>query len=467
MSVKGVPYVAESSFRNLCLHPFFCHTGRALHTHQHTKDTLMLINTANPTPNTPSAKKVPLTHNSPLAHTLSALANGDRVIIVDSPPGAGKTTLITNLAYTLATRTDIVPPAHGEKATRVNVGAPTRRGATDLALRIGDILKGTRCSPELQSPDTHFNVNDLRELNLRGNSVQDGTLDMSIATMARHAQTGRSYHVGTVPQLFIVDEAYQVTFADFYDAVIEPQALLVGDPGQIGPVVTSQYGTWGTRKAMPGDRCPDAIAKTYGVTPTRIHLPHTYRFGVDTVNVIAPFYDFDFTTARPDTWVDQGGRVPEITVTDTTWDTPDKEAETVATTATNYVGATLKRDGEPDREITEKDILIVVAHNAQVTRITAQLATTGHPGITVLTADKAQGAQYPVVIGVDPMSGRDTLSSHHLEPGRLCVMLSRHQAHLHWFQSAKWRDQLDGAYTTQKQRRTLTAVKTELDTHKN
>ena len=63
-------------------------------------------------------------------------------------------------------------------------------------------------------------------------------------------------------------------------------------------------------------------------------------------------------------------------------------------------------------------------------------------GVTVGTADSLQGGQWAAVVALDPLTGADGHAPHALSPGRLCVMASRHYAHLTWVHDGAWRDAL-------------------------
>lgn len=57
--------------------------------------------TATPAPTPPPAPRTPTEHlrNPTLAQALFSMWSGDAAAVIDSPPGAGKTHLITNLAH--------------------------------------------------------------------------------------------------------------------------------------------------------------------------------------------------------------------------------------------------------------------------------------------------------------------------------------------------------------------------------
>jgi len=100
--------------------------------------------------------------------------------------------------------------------------------------------------------------------------------------------------------LLIVDEAYQVTFADVLSASAKAeQILLVGDRGRSAPVTTSNPAMWQGRPDAPHLRAPEVFAQRDDAVI--LHLDASYRLGSDTVTAIAPLYDFPFASARPHT----------------------------------------------------------------------------------------------------------------------------------------------------------------------
>jgi hypothetical protein len=68
---------------------------------------------------------------------------------------------------------------------------------------------------------------------------------------------------------------------------------------------------------------------------------------------------------------------------------------------------------------------IVCAHRSQVNAIQERLPD-GLADIFVETSDRFQGLERAVMIVYHPLSGRADGSAFHMDAGRLCVMLSRH-----------------------------------------
>src|SRR5205823_3620609 len=81
----------------------------------------------------------------------------------------------------------------------------------------------------------------------------------------------------------IVDEAYQLPEHGFIQiANVARRILLVGDPGQIEPIVRCETERWACEPAGPHVACPDALlARRSDVRP--IDLPVSRRLVQDTV----------------------------------------------------------------------------------------------------------------------------------------------------------------------------------------
>lgn len=366
-----------------------------------------------------------LVRGTPLARALYEVMSGTPVVSIDSPPGAGKTTLTCELVRQLVERTDLV----------VGIATPTGRGAVDVAHRLAALMGGDR-SNRLVALQSKWHTPEMERHGIDP-EIQDETRP-HVFTVASAGFRQRPLDV------LVVDEAYQVTFADFVKAADDAQQIvLVGDPGQIGPVVTvdtSMFDLGGS----PDARCPEVMQqRDYTV---RIPMQTTYRLGQTTVEVIAPLYDFEFSSSRADRHlVDDQGVVPEI---ETILVEPvggrdgiEPMSKVVDEVEHLLTCQLVTQDGTRDLE--PADIAVVVPHNDQLIRIGAVLSARGITGISIGTADSMQGGQWHAVVAVDSVFGYDLASAHSLSPGRLCVMLSRHMTHLTWIHDGNWEAALD------------------------
>jgi hypothetical protein len=376
--------------------------------------------------------------------------SGSPITVVDSPPGAGKTTLVVNIVAHLTARADL----------RVLVVTVTRQQATALAHRL---------VTEIDPKDIEIAVKGLqagtlpRGLYSASRSAGVKPAKVTVRTLASCALSAPSEY-----DVIVVDEAYQATYADVSLASAHiDQILLVGDPGQIGPVITVDTSIWRGMKDPPHGRAPEVLVTHEGADS--LALDKTWRLGPATATAIAPFYAFPFTSAcvarrYVGTGGDIFGEIEAIQVPDA--DTPDDVAtlSVVAERVAALVGGHLFTPGEPDvdgncpsvsREATEADVAVVLSRNSQVSIVSGLLASKGIEHVTVGTADRLQGGEWPLVVALDPAIGSDESSEHSMSTGRLCVMTSRHTTHLTWVHDDQWKAAVAGRSTAAAQGRSV------------
>jgi hypothetical protein len=79
------------------------------------------------------------------------------------------------------------------------------------------------------------------------------------------------------------------------------------------------------------------------------------------------------------------------------------------------------------RALLQEDVAVVVSHNDQRDLLRAALDEARLGDVEVNTANKVQGLAFEVVIAWHPLAGLLDVDEFHLDPGRLCVMLTRHR----------------------------------------
>ncbi len=349
-----------------------------------------------------------LTPGSATAKALYAVWAGHPIVTVASPPGGGKSTLIVDLLAHLGPRAGLT----------IHVGCPTNAQVRSLRARLDDELP-----KELHS-------------------------GIKVTTLASAGMVRKGAMVPS-GDLFVVDEGYQASFADVIAASRDKfaQILLVGDPGQIGPVVSQNVSAFSGQRSKPHGRAMDVFrARPDAVN---IEIDGTYRFGEATVAAIAPLYDFPFISRRPDRHLlaADGTVLPELFALPV--DCESVVDGTLGVTIRNRVRELLLTravdDGVVGQLVQPREVAVVVARNSQRQMVEAMLGADNLDEVTVGTSDSLQGGQWRAVVALDPFAGSNGITDHTASPGRTCVMASRHTTHLTWVFSPDWRDLVTSA----------------------
>ncbi|MBR7832653.1 AAA family ATPase [Actinospica durhamensis] len=380
------------------------------------------------------------------------LSRAHRGVIVDSPPGAGKSTLVVELAGRLA--------GTGE---RVMIVAQTNEQVDDLVARLAtahpDLSLGRLTASDYEVPER---LAPLRGPNLAFSAKlpELAASSVVIATAAKWALVKE----GEFPWA-ILDEAYQMR-SDGLLAVAprfaSGTALFVGDPGQLDPFATVETDAWA---GSPWDPSDSAVAVVRAHNPDLpVHrLPYSWRLPETAAPLVArafyPFTPFEAGSGARDRSLTVGARTAKGTNSaDAAY---DRSLESAAETGWAWHGLpaahTIRTDGDAvdacaglaarivqrgasavdrsagyERPVTPDRIAIGTAHRDQAAAIRAALSRPAWEGlglgeVTVDTANRLQGREYDVTIVLHPLSGRRDATAFHLETGRLCVLLSRHR----------------------------------------
>jgi hypothetical protein len=368
---------------------------------------------------------------------LADLTSGPhRGVVVDSPPGAGKSTLVVRAAVSLASSGHLP----------LMIVAQTNEQVDDLVARLAAAAPAGLTIGRLSS---HGYVPSLR-VTQAGVAVASRVTDLGgalvvIGTAAKWA----TLTDGSWPWA-IVDEAYQMRsdmllrIANRFD-----RALFVGDPGQLDPFSVVETERW---HGLTWDPMQSAVAVLLRHNPSLpVHrLPVSWRLPASAAPVISsafyPFSGFTSGTGPSDrrlgfsTSALGGGPLDDAVemAADTGWalyelparHTLRTDAEAAAACAA-LAQRVLQRGGVAFSErslsgapVTADRIAIGAAHRDQVAVIRSFLKS---PDITVDTANRLQGREYDVTIVLHPLSGRRDATAFHLESGRLCVLTSRHR----------------------------------------
>ncbi|MFJ7900593.1 AAA domain-containing protein [Streptomyces sp. NPDC096198] len=362
-----------------------------------------------------------------------------RGIVVDSPPGAGKSTLVVRAALELA--------AAGHP---LMVIAQTNAQVDDLVLRLAEKEPGLPVGRLHSSdPDPYDKaLDDLPNVRKSAKAKDLAGLDVVISTAAKWA------HVKDVEPWghAIVDEAYQMR-SDALLAVagLFERALFVGDPGQLDPFAIVGAEQWA---GLSYDPSASAVSTLLAHNPElpQHRLPVSWRLPASAAPLVSsafyPYTPFRSGTGHGDRRLSFGvpsdGSGPDQVIDEaarTGWGllelparhTPRTDPEAVRAVAA-VVRRLLDRGGAAESEraaepvpLTADRIAVGTAHRDQAAAVRSALADLGVSEVTVDTANRLQGREFDVTVVLHPLSGRPDATAFHLETGRLCVLASRHR----------------------------------------
>jgi hypothetical protein len=377
-----------------------------------------------------------------VAAILEATLHGtERGTVVDSPPGAGKSTLVVKAARELVgsgERLMIVAQTNSQVDDLVD-----RIAVADPALTVGR-LHGSDAAPAaeaLRHPavTASTKVADLRECSIVVSTAAKWQWVKDVDPW-RHA---------------IVDEAYQMR-SDALLAVARlfERALFVGDPGQLDPFSIVGTEQWAGLSYDPSSSAVvTLLAHNPRIVPYR--LPVSWRLPVSAAPLISaafyPYAPFRSGTGpgerRLGLAVGSDGSAADQVIdiaAETGWGLLELPARHTVRTDPEAVRAVaqvvrrlLDRRGSCASErgsspLGADRIAVGTAHRDQAAAVRAALAAVGvrvggSDGVTVDTANRLQGREYDVTVVLHPLSGRPDATAFHLETGRLCVLASRHR----------------------------------------
>jgi hypothetical protein len=365
---------------------------------------------------------------------------GVPAVRLDSPPGAGKTGIVERLAV----------QSLGLLRERCMVATMTNEQAFDVARRLSTgypKLPFTLFVREgLVLPDDLAALPNLRVARASADVPAAGQC-VVVANAARWSWSDASAYAPF--DLQVVDEAFQLPDHRFHQiAGLARRLVLVGDPGQIPPVVSCEVERWRCDKAGPHVACPRAlVARHPGVR--RLALPVSRRLVPDTVAFVRPaFYpDLPFTSlsapgerglatgvsgARPlDRPIDMAARGASLLQLELSSLVTGEVDEALADTIVALIGRlvqrrTVVREQGGERPLKGGMVGVVCAHVSQVNAVRERLPRS-LSSVFVETADRFQGLERPVMVVHHPLSGRSDADQFHLDSGRMCVALSRHR----------------------------------------
>jgi hypothetical protein len=375
--------------------------------------------------------------------TVRPAPGAPRGVVVDSPPGAGKSTLVVRAAQELV--------GAGE---RLMIVAQTNSQVDDLVDRLAAKAPEMTIG-RLHSSDARPAAEAVRHPNVTASSKPGELLEQSVVV----STAAKWQWVKDVEpwRHAIVDEAYQMR-SDALLAVARlfERALFVGDPGQLDPFTVVGTEQWSGQSHDPSNSAVvTLLAHNPAIRPHR--LPVSWRLPASAAPLIsAAFYPYTpfrsgtgpgdrllVPTVRPDggavdAAIDEaaeyGWALLELPARHTVRTDPQAVAA-VADTVRRLLERELVAHSEQGRTpLTAGRIAVGTAHRDQAAAVRAALTALGipvdpaaGPAVTVDTANRLQGREYDVTVVLHPLSGRPDATAFHLETGRLCVLASRHR----------------------------------------
>lgn len=369
-----------------------------------------------------------------------------RGVVVDSPPGAGKSTLVVRAARELA--------AAGRP---LMVVAQTNAQVDDLVLRLAEKDPGLPVGRLHSSEPGAFDpaLAELPAVRTSAKAADLAGMDIVVSTAAKWAYT----KVDEPWRHAIVDEAYQMrSDALLSVAGLFERALFVGDPGQLDPFSVVGAEQWA---GLAYDPSASAVSTLLAHNPDlpQHRLPVSWRLPASAAPLVSaafyPYTPFRSGTGHGDRRLafgvpGDGSGVDRVLdeAAESGWGllelparrTPRTDPEAVRAVA-HVVRRLLDRGGAATSEarrdpdggaavpvpLTADRIAVGTAHRDQAAAVRAALTELGVSGVAVDTANRLQGREFDVTVVLHPLSGRPDATAFHLETGRLCVLASRHR----------------------------------------
>lgn len=352
-----------------------------------------------------------------LRDTLHGTSRG---VVVDSPPGAGKSTLVVRAALELA-----------DAGCPLMVIAQTNAQVDDLVLRLAeknpDLPVGRLHSSDADPYDKA--LDDLPNVRKSAKAGDLAGLDVVISTAAKWAHVKGVEPWGHA----IVDEAYQMR-SDALLAVagLFDRALFVGDPGQLDPFAIVGSEQWA---GLSYDPSASAVTTLLAHNPElpQHRLPVSWRLPASAAPLVSdafyPFTPFRSGTGHGDRHlvfaVPSDGSGPDRVIDEAAesgWgllelparNTPRTDPEAIRALA-QVVRRLLDRGGAATSErspdpapLTADRIAVGTAHRDQAAAVRTALAELGVTDVTVDTANRLQGREYDVTVVLHPCRAAPT-----------------------------------------------------------
>ncbi len=373
-------------------------------------------------------------------------AGGNSATVAMAPAGAGKSHFIGVTAGLLS-----------QRGLRVAVAAPTNMQAHNLVENITDL------NPGLPVAFVHAAGRELPPVLAARPGVSQPTAadaqaqdePLVVATVDKFSDAHLRNGLGGFDVL-LLDEAFQTDAGRYYTAAhVGFSHLLVGDSGQLDPFSTVPDAVhWRGGQEDPLQTAVGVLMRNHPDTPVH-RMPVTRRLDPRAVPVARQFYPgHDFEAAvmegvrelrleRPgpgrrslaavDRSIDEAAlsgwshlllpAAPILSADLTT-------AELIRDVVLRIFNRQARVRCETRRtaaELRQSDVAVGVSHNDQKDLLRTIFDSAGLSGVAVETANRLQGLTYQFVVAWHPLAGATEADSFHLDPGRLCVLLTRHR----------------------------------------
>jgi hypothetical protein len=381
-------------------------------------------------------------------------AGKDEAVLVEAPPGAGKSSLTVSVSETLTSH---------DKKLRLPVVTQTNEQADDLVVSlrkkhpgvtVARLCGGGGPSNAMLAAASSSGNGLVLSTDHDDAAVQSARVVVATARKWEFIRSGqqknrniRKYDVA------LIDEAYQMrSDALLGIAGLFDRLMCVGDPGQLDPFTTVDDSLWKGLQYSPSRTAMGTLRAFHpGLTPYQ--LPTTWRLSPSAAGIVSTaFYPYSsFTAGTVPTQralkLGKGCKRVDDNALDLAaangWayvELPEKLTVRTDTEVASRLAGLVQRLFERGAEVVDElrpkgcklaasDVAIVAAHNDQVQAVRYALSRAGvdPDSLVVSTANKIQGREYEVVLVWHPLAGRRDATAFHLEAGRMCVMLSRHR----------------------------------------
>lgn len=369
----------------------------------------------------------------------------ETAVVVEAPAGAGKSYAVITIALRLAAR-----------GQRVGITAFTNDQVQEL---VRGLALRNSSTPALH---LHSDGMALEAGEYQGrvhNSMDAGDASrfpIVLATLNKMGQREPTGHPTLSFDVLIVDEAFQASMTLYLNVGdVADRHLLVGDRGQLDPFVAADGAViWRGHRYDPAQHAVSVLERNRPESILRRRLPVTRRLDPRAVPVARLFYAGDhhfesavlpgvrqlaFSTPQVGDPLDallqhaaaSGWGWHEVrTGPNVDLDMAERITQIIQRLLDAAPQCTVERadgGGTETFALRQEQIGVAVPHNRQRVMLRHLLTECGLGEVEVLTANKMQGLTYQVVIAWHPFAGLDELDPFHLDPGRLCVMLTRHK----------------------------------------